>query len=489
MNEPDDIDAMSGIGEIFYARGDYAAAAREYNNIIARFPADIRGHAGLLNTYIQIWRQNEDPRFVLAKHREIRALGLEDELSLYLTGKLAGFYIDLDEDEVRIRYQVDPVDSVSGLDIRDNAEHLLSMVFSKEELRDGEEIVGARYGEGFYQRGRFLLKQREALQALKQFQNAHNYDPRHYLAVNAMGEYYRGVRDFDRASQYFLKALEIHRDWSRTAGARPEDETLIAGDYARIYYNLGSLLFLRYAGFPGKDTIGFPDTRLYPDRARAEPENAELQMRREQLLRARQYLEEALREDLRDRKARANLVYWMGWIDYMSSDFEGALNAWDDIDPLYATEDSALSLARANAYFYTDQSRASLGLYLKLKSDLERTLAGIATPDPANQEQRGLFLSLASVYNNIGAIYEKEYVELYRRGGSQQDLRRLEQNAMLYYTRAVDVSHSVNENNEIARNNLALAFKYSRDAAGLQFREPLIDDWLPPMLSSLKEEL
>ncbi|MBX7057550.1 MAG: hypothetical protein K1X75_05745 [Leptospirales bacterium] len=489
MNRPDDADAMAGIGDIYYARGDYAAAAREYNNIISRFPKDVRGHAGLLNTYIQIWRSNQDPRFVLAKHREIRALGLEEELPLYLTAKLAGFYIDLDPDQVRIRYQVDPVDALSGLDIHDNAQHLLQLVFDKEENRDGEEVIGARYGEGFYQRGRFLLKEREALQALRQFQNAHNFDPRNFLAVNAMGEYYRSVRDFDRASQYFLKALEIQRDWARSAGARPEDETLLAGDLGKIYYNLGSLIFLRYAGFPGGDTIGFPDSRMYPDRAHDEPDTPEMQMRREQLLRARQYLEEAMRQHLRDSAALANLGYWMGWIDYMSSDFEGALQDWDGIDPQYGNQDAALALARANAYFYTDQSRASLGAYLKLKNDLERELAGISEPDPANHQQLGLFRSMASVYNNIGAIYEKEYVELYRRGGAQQDLRRLEQNALLYYTRAVDVSHSVNEDNEIARNNLALAFKYSRDAQGLQFREPLIDDWLPPMLSSLKDSL
>lgn len=489
MNQPDDMDALSGIGDIYYQRGDYAAAAREYHAIVEKFPNEVRGHASLLNTFLQIWKQTGDPRPTLAKHREIRQLGLEGDLPIYITSKLAAFYIGLDPDQVRIRYQVDPVDSLSGLDLDDNAQHLLALVFQKEETRDGVEIVGARYGEGFYQRGRYLMARKEGLQALKQFQNAHNYDPRHYLAVNAMGEYYRSAQDFDRAGDYFLKAIEIRRDWEKTAGNRPEDETLIDGDLGRIYYNLGSLLFLRYAGFDGKAGVGYPDSPLYPDRARREPDSPELQKRREQLARAREYFDEALRLNLRDDTARTHLNYWTGWIDYVNSDFESALVAWDKIDPLYSNTEPALLMGRGNSYYYTDQTRSALGAYLKVRADLEKALADIEEPDPQNAEQRRIFRSLAAVYNNIGAVYEREYIELYRRGGAPQDLRRLEENALLFYEAAIETARKVSQDNEIARVNSRLAFKYSRSAQGLRFREPAIDDQVAPLLESLKDDL
>lgn len=489
MNQPDDMDALSGIGDIYYQRGDYAAAAREYHAIVEKFPNEVRGHASLLNTFLQIWKQTGDPRPTLAKHREIRQLGLEEDLPIYITSKLAAFYIGLDPDQVRIRYQVDPVDSLSGLDLDDNAQHLLALVFQKEETRDGVEIVGSRYGEGFYQRGRYLMARKEGLQALKQFQNSHNYDPRHYLAVNAMGEYYRSAQDFDRAGDYFLKAIEIRRDWEKTAGNRPEDETLIDGDLGRIYYNLGSLLFLRYAGFDGKAGVGYPDSPLYPDRARREPDSPELKKRREQLASAREYFDEALRLNLRDENARTHLNYWMGWIDYVNSDFESALVAWDKIDPLYSNTEPALLMGRGNSYYYTDQTRSALGAYLKVRADLEKALADIEEPDPQNAEQRRIFRSLAAVYNNIGAVYEREYIELYRRGGAPQDLRRLEENALLFYEAAIETARKVSQDNEIARVNSRLAFKYSRSAQGLRFREPAIDDQVAPLLESLKDDL
>ncbi|MCB1314433.1 MAG: hypothetical protein KDK27_00685, partial [Leptospiraceae bacterium] len=80
MNRPDDVEAIAGMGEIYYNQKEFAAAAREYNRIIDKHPMEIKGHAGLLHTYIEIWRKTNDPRLVLAKHRELRQLGLEEDL-------------------------------------------------------------------------------------------------------------------------------------------------------------------------------------------------------------------------------------------------------------------------------------------------------------------------------------------------------------------------------------------------------------------------
>ncbi|MEQ9364914.1 MAG: hypothetical protein RIF32_11755 [Leptospirales bacterium] len=485
MNRPDDVEAIAGIGQVYYNQGNFAAAAREYEKIIEKSPMEIKGHAGLLNTYIELYKAKGDPRLVLAKHREIRKLGLEEDLPIYLSTKLAGFYIDIDEDELRIQYQVDPVDALSGLNIKDNAAHLLELVFQKEEERDGQTIVGSRYGEAFYQRGRFLMRQKESLRALKQFQNAHNFDKRHYLAVNAIGEYYKDLRDFDRAAPYFEEAARIYARFQSTAGNRPEDETLLAGDYGKIFYNLGSLIFLRNAGFSNDARIGFPDTRIYPDRGRG-PETVENQNRRRELLRAREYFTRALQEDLSGQAARAHLTYWTGWIDYVSGDFETALRQWEAVDPVYSNSDPVLLIARGNSYFYTDQLRAALGNYLKLESDFERLANEIERPDQQNDEQRYIFLSLAAIYNNIGAVYEKEYIELKDRGGAEQDLRELEQNALRYYYNAIESARKMSLDNEIARTNVQLAFKYG--AAG-EVREPLIDDWVPPVLHNLREEI
>ncbi|MCB1173380.1 MAG: hypothetical protein KDK39_07445, partial [Leptospiraceae bacterium] len=480
MNQPDDLDAITMIGTIYYHEQSWGKAARFYNQAIEKHPMDVRGHAGMINTYIEIWKRNQDPRMVLAKHREIRAMGLEEDLPLYLTAKLASFYIDLDPDDLRIRYQVDPVDVLSELDLRDNAAHLLELVFNREEDRDGITIVGSRYGEGYYQRGRFLMTQNEPLRAVRQFQNAHNYDPLHFLAINAIGEYYMNRRDFDKAAEYFIKAIQTAREFYPLQGNRPEDETLQNGEIGRIYFNLGALNYLRFAGFEADRKLGIPGPRMYPANKKT-IETAAIQDRRQKLAQAREYLLEAQKEGIRDERIQTHALYWLGWIDYMNADFESALQIWSQIEPEYSDADPVLIQGRANAGFYTGQIRSALGYYLKLAADYDVQVNAIQNPDPENEEHQHLFLTLSAIQNNIGAVNEMEYLEMKTRGASKRDLQNLESESLQHYYRAIDLARQMNRDNEIARTNLQLSFKEGirRD------RDPLLDDWLSPTLARL----
>lgn len=483
---PDDVDARSGIGDVYYNRQEFGAASREYNKILEKFPNEIKGHAGLLNTYIELWKQNGDPRYVIARHRTMQSLGIENDLPIYILTKLAGFYIDLDEEDVRIRYQVDPVNAINNLDLQDNATHLLELVFNKKEERDGETIVGANYGEGFYQRGRFLLRQKEGIRALRQFQNAHQHDARHYLAVREMGAYYRENLDFPRAEEYFKKSIELRNQFQNEYGSRPEDETLIGGDRGLLFYDMGSLLFLKYAGLPKDSPEGFADSRIYPDRGRTE--TSETQKRRELLSQARDYFEQALKEDLKDKKAKIESTYWIGWIDYISADFEGALAAWEGLQDIFPGNysDPVLLMARANAAYYADQTRSAMGDYLKLQDDLEAKMANLEASGravPTAREHQKLFLTLAALYNNLGATYEREHSEARRRGASRRSLEDLEKNSLKYYWKAIESARKVDEDNDIARTNLQMAFK-----PGLRKTEPVLDDWISPMLPTLSEK-
>lgn len=483
---PDDVDARSGIGDVYYNRQEFGAASREYNRILEKFPNEIKGHAGLLNTYIELWKQNGDPRYVIARHRSIQSLGIEDDLPIYILTKLAGFYIDLDEEDVRIRYQVDPVNSINNLGLQDNATHLLEVVFNKKEERDGETISGANYGEGFYQRGRFLLRQKEGIRALRQFQNAHQHDGRHFLAVREMGAYYRENLDFARAEEYFTKAIELRNQYQGEYGSRPEDETLIGGDRGLLFYDLGSLLFLKYAGLTKENPEGFADSRIYPDRGQTE--TSETQKRRELLGQARDYFDQALKEDLKDKKAKIESTYWIGWIDYISADFEGALASWEGLQEIFPGNysDPVLLMARANAAYYADQTRSAMGDYMKLQDDLEAKMANLEASGravPTAREHQKLFLTLAALYNNLGATYEREHTEARRRGASRRSLEDLEKKSLKYYWKAIESARKVDEDNDIARTNLQMAFK-----PGIRKSEPILDDWISPVLPSLNEK-
>ena len=475
LNLPDDAEALAGIGKIHYNREEYGAAARKYNEILETHTAQIEGHAGLINTYIELWKKDGDPRFVIARHREARRLGLEEELPIYVLTKLAGFYIDLDPTDLRIKYQVDPVDAVSGYDLDQNVVHLLKIVFDKEETRDEETIQGSEYGEGFYQRGRYLLAKDESARAMRQFENAVRTDPWHYPALTSMGEYYQSVLDFSRAEQYYRAALQTYEAHRDDYGNRPEDETLMEGDIGKIYFNIGSLLYLQNAG--GSDPTLMPRARIYPFRAeRAETE--ETQKRRQQLLQAADYFDTALEKDLEDEQAIAQAHYRKGWIRYMGADFESALEEWNKLDSSYEAvhDDRSILMGRANAAYHEDQLGYSLGNYLKLKDELEDEAMRISSPDPQNRSHRLVYEQLTQVYNNLGAVYEKQYMEKKEAGASQNVLNDLQEQAMSHYWKSVETAGLVDLPAEIPRQNIQLSFPRSGE------REPLLDEWLNPML-------
>ncbi|HBS05824.1 MAG TPA: hypothetical protein DEA96_12715, partial [Leptospiraceae bacterium] len=481
LNQPNDPEALAGIGKIHYNREEFGAAARKYNEILETHPAEVEGHAGLINTYIELWKRDGDPRFVIARHREARRLGLEEELPIYVVTKLAGFYIDLDPTDLRIKYQVDPVDAVSGHDLDQNVVHLLKIVFDKEEKRDEETIKGSEYGEGFYQRGRYLLSRGESARAMRQFENAVRTDPWHYPALTEMGEYYQSVLDFSRAEQYYRAALQTYESHKEDYGNRPEDETLMDGDIGKIYFNIGSLLYLQNAG--GSDPTLMPRSRIYPFRAeRAETE--ETANRRSQLLQAAEYFDTALEKDLKDSDAIARAHYRKGWIRYMGSDFESALNEWNKLDSSYDAvhEDRSVLMGRANAAYHEDQLSYSLGNYLKLKDELETESIRISSPDAQNRSHRLVYEQLTQVYNNLGAVYEKQYMEKKEAGASQNVLDSLQEQAMNHYWKSVETAGRIDLPAEIPRQNIQLSFPRNGQ------REPLLDEWLNPMLEELEVE-
>ncbi|MCB1138645.1 MAG: tetratricopeptide repeat protein [Leptospiraceae bacterium] len=482
LNRPDDAEALAGIGKIHYNRKEYGAAARKYNEILEKHPAQIEGHAGLINTYIELWKEDGDPRFVIARHREARRLGLEEELPIYVLTKLAGFYIDLDPTDLRIKYQVDPVDAVSGYDLDQNVVHLLKIVFNKEEKRDEEVVKGSEYGEGFYQRGRYLLSRNESARALRQFENAVRTDPWHYPALMEMGEYYQSVLDFSRAEEYYTAALQTYEAHRPDYGNRPEDETLMDGDIGKIYYNIGSLLYLQNAG--GSDPTLIPRSRIYPFRAES-AESEEVARRRQQLSQAAEYFDTALDSDLQDSEAIVRAHYRKGWIRYMNGDFDSALQEWTKLDSSYDAvhEDRSILMGRANAAFHEDQLSYSMGNYLKLKDDLETESVRIANPDPQNRKHRLVYEQLTQVYNNLGAVYEKQYMEKKEAGASRSVLENLQEQAMSHYWKAVETAGRIDLPAEIPRQNIQLGFPRGGQ------REPLLDEWLNPMLEEVNNDI
>ncbi|MCX7998571.1 MAG: tetratricopeptide repeat protein, partial [Leptospiraceae bacterium] len=467
--EPDNVEARAGLAKVYYNQQNYGKAVSQYNIILEKYPKNPIGHGGLLSTYIEMWKRDRNPQYVLNHHRRVRnELGIEEDLSLYTLSKLAGFYIELDPTELRIRYNINPEDQVTNMDIADNIIHILNIAFSKSEKQDGVKISGDEYAEQYYQRGRFYIARNESLRALQQFELAANYDPAHYLAVMEMAEHYMRIENYDEARKLLQNALKRYKNFKDYYGNREEDETLIQGDVGRLFFNLGKIIYLDSALPNRGDRMDeFPARKVYPFHAMRASDITETEKERRDLLKnAMHYFELAEKHQIKDARKQRELFYYLGWIDYINGDFESALSHFTKLSEEDGYNNPSVMMAKANSYYYLGQVNASLGNYLKVIEDFETKAAQIANPVPDESTHQEVYQTLIAAYNNIGACYE-------RKNNSSEALK--------YYWKSIEAARRINSTTEIANFNKDMVFRNRGN------KLPLLDDWLSPTIDSIRE--
>ncbi|AXR65136.1 tetratricopeptide repeat protein [Leptospira mayottensis] len=483
-NEPYDEESTAGIAKIYYNRREFGKAASFYNKIVEIDPSSSVGQGGLLSTYIEMWKEDGNPQFVINHHRQIKNnLNIEKKLSLHILSKLASFYTDLNKKELRIRYNINPTDQVSGMEVNDNALEILDLIYHKteEDPVTGTEIEGSQYAEGYYQRGRYFASIKESIQARRFFEKAATLDPAHYLASTELAENAIRLANFAEADKLLNESLKRFENYKQSYGAREEDETLIQGNVGRIYFDKARIQYLSAAGIHEKDKITeFPGRKIYPFRARtamdaiAKTRSMELKNSLDGFSKA-----ESVQTDENEfsliRRWRTplpvgiqrELRYFKGWADYMNGDFAASLNEWSGFEDEDEYNHSTLLMGKANAFFYTGQYKASLGNYLKVQDDMEEKLLNMGPPKPDDPYHQEVYQTLVAAYNNIGAVYEKL-------GNTAEALK--------HYWKAIETARKINEISEIAMSNKDLMFK--KEAIG---QDPLLEDWLSPTLDSVKK--
>jgi tetratricopeptide (TPR) repeat protein len=491
--EPNNIQAHSGIAKIYYNQRELASAAHWYNRIIELYPTDPIGHGGLLNSFIEMWKKDGNPTFVLNHHRRVRnALGIEGTLPIFTLTKLSYFYTQLKPDDINIIYNINPRDNVTMLDIDDNALHLLNLIFNKTEIMPGESIglgenlwnemgmffgrkdrlgerriKGSEYADAYFYRGKYYQRKKETQLAMNQFELAATKDKSHYPAVLEMADYFMNAANYNEATMLLKEAENRYLDYRNSYGRREEDETLMEGDPGRIYFQRGKILYLEASGVASRGVLKtFEARKIYPMRARGISQEEEEEKRRE-LVGCIRFFETAESMNLKDPKMKYDMSYYKGWVEYTNNNFSSALDEWSELGEELAYTNINLLMAKGNSFFYTNQLNASLGNYMKVKSSLEDQTVKMGTPNPDSSVHQELFNSLVAVYNNMGAVYEKK-------GDSLQALK--------YYWKAIETARQFNEVSEIANTNKDMVFRN-----GLIGREPLLEDWLSPDLKRISE--
>jgi tetratricopeptide (TPR) repeat protein len=124
--------------------------------------------------------------------------------------------------------------------------------------------------------------------------------------------------------------------------------------------------------------------------------------------------------------------------------------------------------ALGNAFYHLGNYEASKGEYLKFISLSEYDAEKIKFVEISRKDHVKLFGTLASVYNNLGAIYQKQNEE----GKSS-----------LSYWKAIDYAKRLKTENDFARVNLARSYKPGRKV------EPIIDENIPFSIDYYRENM
>lgn len=470
--------SIEGIGNVYYQQKDYYRAQNYFEKMIRENPYNPVGQSGVLRSLLKIYQNTNDPRLIIQRHTEIRNnLKIEDKLPFYMLTALAAFYTDLpDDDSLRIQYNVSPFDHTDNKRLKTRSVELLDILFKGTETDVyGNKIEGKYFAEGFYQRGRYYrFTDKEIRMALKQMEYAYLYDPRHFLALADRGEMLLEQNDYSAAIEHFRLALaQMTSEKLELLGARPEDETLLDADFGGVYFDMGKALYLTALKDLG-ETLDW--TRIQETQKYNSTSNYGIQGLSEMLDQTDVYFQKAQDIGVKDKQKRLQLAYYSGWSQYARGNFRKALQYWESIEASNQRNLTNLDLGKANALYRLAQIdpqnrqthlQAALAYLLFLQNKYNRRAAQIGNPSADIKENVKLFSRIATIENNMGAIYE---------------LLGEQQASLQHYWRAVDAAKKINRENEVANLNIQLNFK----RASLQGEErlPVILDFVSPIPES-----
>ncbi|MBS0618034.1 MAG: tetratricopeptide repeat protein [Spirochaetes bacterium] len=467
--------AVMGIGDIFYHEKDYDRSLDYYKKIVDKEPDNVTAHAGILKALIRLFQLNNDPRMVIQHHTLVRNKKLEAKLPMYIKARLAAFYTDLPaENELRVKYNISPANMLTGQQLKTRADELLTSIFNSSETDNfGVKHEGSRFAEGYYQRARSYAKDKNQVRmALKQFEYAFHYDPRHFMALNDRAELLTSLNDFSGAIELLKMAKSLSTpEKIAELGENEQDETLSEAPVGIIFFNMGKAMYLDAIRDLADSASWLRLKEVQKYRSQTDHgANALLA----QLDRIEMEFNEARTLGVAGAKSEGELLYFSGWSKFVRNDHRGALADWEKIDPEKTGSLPNLSLAQSHCYYRLAVEEANptqrekyldsaLGLLFYSQDRYAASLSTVTRIDAANEKHARLVSNLAIIENNIGAIYE---------------MLDDEQKSLMHYWKSIENSKRIGKENEVANLNIRLSFK--RKALGEGENYPVIMDFVPP---------
>ncbi|MCX8123659.1 MAG: tetratricopeptide repeat protein [Spirochaetes bacterium] len=442
--DPKNITALFGIGNAYLYQGQYLKSRQYFENILKVDPNSWVGYAGLLNLFIE--RDNLPE--VLSIHTDLRARDILTDIPSPLLAKLAHYYLGKNRsDTFNVRVDL----GIQSPRLKDEEDNLIPACRGvldalKEKDPDYPPLYVASAKLAAAQKNlklvEMLLKEAE--------QKAEEKGERYFAALHLLGEYNYTIKQPVEAYKYLNAAITAYQ---YPPEFTYEDFYYESESIGKTYAYLGHIFYY----FFDKVTLRFGDEL---DEALLDEESDKMA----NLDIARQKYELALQENFSSPEVRYNL----GRIYYVNQNYQQALEQWLNLYEDIVTNPQVM-FAIGNAFYHMNNLEASKGEYLKMIAVFERKAEAIRMPRADRQEHLIIFQSLASAYNNLGAVYQ---------------IQGNETKSSIAYWKAIEYASRLGMENEFARVNLARGFK-----PRTQPIMPILDENIPYSIDIFRAEL
>lgn len=442
--DPKNITAMFGIGNAYLYQGQYLKSRQYFENILKVDPDSWVGYAGLLNLFIE--RDNLPE--VLSIHTDLRARDILTDIPSPLLAKLAHYYIGKNRsDTFNVRVDL----GIQSPRLKDEGDNLIPACRGvldalKEKDPDYPPLYVASAKLAAAQKNlklvEMLLKEAE--------EKAEEKGERYFAALHLLGEYNYTIKQPVEAYKYLNAAITAYQ---YPPEFTYEDFYYESESIGKTYACLGHIFYYFFDKVKFRFGDELDETLLDEDADRM----ANLDI-------ARQKYELAIQENFSSSEVRYNL----GRIYYVNQNYQQALEQWLNLYEDIVTNPQVM-FAIGNAFYHMNNLEASKGEYLKMIAVFERKAEAIRLPRPERKEHLIIFQSLASAYNNLGAVYQ---------------VQGNETKSSIAYWKAIDYASRIGMENEFARVNLARGFKPRTTPI-----MPILDENIPYSIDIFRAEM
>ncbi len=436
--DKENISSMVGIGNAYFYQGEYLKARNYYEDILKLDRDSVVGFAGLLNLYIE---RDSFPK-VSETHVELKSRDMLEEMPSALLAKLADFYLSkrkTDDMNVRVDYGLQ---SPRLKDIDDNTFPAVLSVLRALNARDPDyPPLQIHYARMNRMKNNYPVMERYLKKAL-------SLSPDYFAALHLLGEYYYDIKQPVESYSYLKKAIEVY---GRQPDFTRDDFYKETEKIGKTYAVMGNIFY--YFFDKVKYRFGDLDDELLDD---------EIEKMANYNV-AREKYEMAIKSGFESSEVHYNL----GRVYYLNRLYSDALDQWLNLYEDFVNRPE-LMYALGNAYYHKGNHEAARGEYLKLVSYLEFQTEKIKKPDPERTEHVKLFQTLASVYNNLGAVYQ---------------IHGDDSKSSVSYWKAIDYAKRLDRENEFARVNMARSYKPGRKI------DPIIDENIPYSIDIYRHEM